>query len=65
MRIIETPVPLKELDEIREKSGAKVSLTLLGRTWRNGIPLNRVLIQGNQGEIERFMEFLMRSRAGG
>ncbi|MDV3104715.1 TIGR04140 family protein [Thermococcus waiotapuensis] len=65
MRIIETPIPLKELDEIRERSGAKVSLTPLGRTRRNGITLNRVLIQGNQEEIERFMEFLMRSRAGG
>ncbi|ASJ07623.1 TIGR04140 family protein [Thermococcus pacificus] len=65
MRIIETPIPLKELNEIRERGGAKVSLTLLGRTERNGIPLNRVLIRGNQKEIERFMEFLMRSRAGG
>ncbi|ASJ01648.1 TIGR04140 family protein [Thermococcus gorgonarius] len=65
MRIIETPIPLKELNEIRERSGAKVSLTLLGRTERNGIPLNRVLIRGDQKEIKRFMEFLMRSRAGG
>ncbi|WP_297501264.1 TIGR04140 family protein [Thermococcus sp.] len=65
MRVIETPVPIEELEEIREKEGVKVELVLLKKIERNGIPLNRVLILGICEEIERFMELLRRSRAGG
>ncbi|KUH33799.1 hypothetical protein APY94_04560 [Thermococcus celericrescens] len=65
MRTIETPIPLEELEEIMEKSGAEVKLTVLGKIERNGIPLSRVLIEGNEREIERFMETLRLARAGG
>ncbi|WP_297510175.1 TIGR04140 family protein [Thermococcus sp.] len=65
MRIIETPIPLRELNEIREKSGADVELVFLEKVERNGIPLNVVLIRGAIPEIERFMEKLMVARAGG
>ncbi|WP_297435599.1 TIGR04140 family protein [Thermococcus sp.] len=65
MRIVETPISLNELEEISEKSGANVRLTLLGKVERNGIPLGRVLIEGSPEEIERFMEKLRLARAGG
>ncbi|WP_297488676.1 TIGR04140 family protein [Thermococcus sp.] len=65
MRVVETPVPIEELEEIRERKRIVVELVLLKKIERNGIPLNRVLIRGNPREIERFMEFLRRSRAGG
>ncbi|WP_240910803.1 TIGR04140 family protein [Thermococcus sp. MAR1] len=65
MRIVETPIPLSELEEIREKSGAEVKLTYLGKIERNGITLNRVLVEGSPEEIERFMEKLRLARAGG
>lgn len=64
-REILTPIPLDELEEIREGSGAVVTLTLLGKVERNGIPLNIVQIEGEAGEIERFMERLRMARAGG
>ncbi len=60
--------PLDELEGgIREGSGAVVTLTLLGKVERNGIPLNIVQIEGGEagGEIERFMERLRMARAGG
>ena len=63
--IIETAIPLEELEEIRRKSGARVSLTLLGSIERNGITLSRVLVEGPPKEIERFMEKLRLARAGG
>ncbi|NJE11011.1 TIGR04140 family protein [Thermococcus sp. MAR1] len=65
LRIVETPIPLSELEEIREKSGAEVKLTYLGKIERNGITLNRVLVEGSPEEIERFMEKLRLARAGG
>ncbi|WP_297065484.1 TIGR04140 family protein [Thermococcus sp.] len=65
MRVVETPVPIEELEEIREKNKVGVELVLIKKIERNGIPLNRVLIRGNPRETERFMEFLRRSRAGG
>lgn len=65
LRIVETPIPLSELEEIREKSGAEVKLTFLGKIERNGITLNRVLVEGTLEEIERFMEKLRLARAGG
>ncbi|MDK2915033.1 MAG: hypothetical protein PWQ79_1948 [Thermococcaceae archaeon] len=64
-RIIETPIPLEELEEIRQRSGAGVKLVLIEVIVRNRIPLNRVAIEGKEEEIKRFMEFLMRARAGG
>jgi len=63
--IIETTVPFEELEEIRRKSGAEVKLTLLGTIERNGIVLNRVLVEGSTKEIERFMGKLKLARAGG
>lgn len=63
--IIETAVPFEELEEIRAKSGAGVKLVLLGRVERNRILLNRVLIDGPEREIQRFMEKLRLARAGG
>ncbi|NJE30169.1 TIGR04140 family protein [Thermococcus sp. 18S1] len=63
--IIETAIPPEELEEIRRKSGAEVKLTVLGKIERNGIPLSRVLIEGNEREIELFMERLRLARAGG
>ncbi|NJE54432.1 TIGR04140 family protein [Thermococcus sp. 21S9] len=63
--IIETAVPFDELEEIRGKSGAGVSLTLLETIERNGITLSRVLVEGPPTEIERFMEKLRLARAGG
>ncbi|QDA30476.1 TIGR04140 family protein [Thermococcus indicus] len=63
--IIETVIPPEELEDIKRKSGAEVRLILLGKTERNGIPLSRVLIKGEQREIERFMEKLRLARAGG
>ena len=63
--IIETAVPFEELEEIRRKSGAKVSLAFLGNIERNGIVLNRVLVEGPPEEIERFMGKLRLARAGG
>ncbi|AMQ18762.1 TIGR04140 family protein [Thermococcus peptonophilus] len=60
-----TPIPLEELEELRRRSGAEVSLRLLEVTRRNRIPLNRVLIEGEEGEVKRFMGSLMRARAGG
>ena len=63
--IIKTAVPFYELEKIRRKSGVGVSLTLLGSIERNGIVLNRVLVEGSPEEIERFMEKLRLARAGG
>ncbi|AJC71453.1 hypothetical protein X802_04175 [Thermococcus guaymasensis DSM 11113] len=63
--IIETAVPFEELEEIRRKSGASVRLTFLKTLKRNGIVLNRVLLEGHPEEIERFMEKLRLARAGG
>lgn len=63
--IIETAISPEELEEIQRKSGAEVKLTVLGKIERNGIPLSRVLIEGNEREIERFMERLRLARAGG
>ena len=65
LRILETPIPTSELEEIRGKSGAEVKLTYLEKIERNGITLNRVLIEGSPDEIERFMERLRMARAGG
>jgi len=65
LRVVETPVPIEELEEIRDKNRIAVELVLLEKIERAGIPLNRVVIRGNPGEIERFMELLRRSRAGG
>lgn len=64
-RIIETPIPLEELEEIRRRSGTGVKLALLEVIVKNRIPLNRVAIEGENEEIKRFMEFLSRARAGG
>ncbi|WP_054839591.1 TIGR04140 family protein [Thermococcus sp. JCM 11816] len=65
-RIIETPIPPEELEEIRRRSGTRVRLALLEVIVKNRILLNRVLLEGEEGgEIKRFMEFLMRARAGG
>ncbi|AHL22933.1 TIGR04140 family protein [Thermococcus nautili] len=63
--IIETAVPFEELEEIRRKSGAGVSLILLETFERNGITLSRVLLEGPPSEIERFMGKLRLARAGG
>ncbi|NPA48105.1 MAG: TIGR04140 family protein [Thermococci archaeon] len=63
--IIETAVPFEELEEIKRKSGAKVKLALLGNFERNGIVLNRVLVEGPPEEIEQFRERLKLARAGG
>jgi len=63
--IIETAVPFEELEEVRRKSGASVRLILLGTIERNGIVLNRVLVEGPTKEIERFMGKLRLARAGG
>ncbi|NJE47877.1 TIGR04140 family protein, partial [Thermococcus sp. GR7] len=59
-RIIETPVSLEELEEIRRQSRAEVSLELLEVVMQNKIPLNRIVMEGEGGEIKKFMEFLMR-----
>lgn len=64
-RIIETPIPLEELEEIRRRSGTGVRLALLEVIVKNRIPLNRVAIEGKEEDIKRFMEFLSRARAGG
>lgn len=63
--IIETAIPFDELEGIRQRSGAKVKLTLLKTLKRNGILLNRVLLEGPPEEIEHFMEKLRLARAGG
>ena len=63
--IIETAIPFDELEGIRQRSGAEVKLTLLEIFERNGIVLNRVLVEGPTEEIERFMEKLRLARAGG
>ncbi|NJE04314.1 TIGR04140 family protein [Thermococcus sp. MV11] len=65
MKVIETPIPLTELEELAKRAGADVKLTLVGKSGRNGIALNRVLIEGPEEEIERFMEKLRLARAGG
>ncbi|WP_297062884.1 TIGR04140 family protein [Thermococcus sp.] len=65
MRVIETPISIEELEELKKRSKAKVELVLLGKTERNGITLNRTLIEGTPEEIERFMERLRLARAGG
>ncbi len=56
---------MEELKELRERSKARVELVPLGKIERNEITLNRVLIRGTPGEIERFMERLRLARAGG
>ena len=60
-----TPISPEELEEIKIKSSAEVRLSLLERIERNGILLNRVLIEGSAEEITRFMEKLKLARAGG
>jgi len=65
LRVIETPISMEELKEIRAKSGANVRLTPLSKVEMNGIPLNGVLIEGSPEEVERFMEKLRTARAGG
>ncbi|AFL95204.1 hypothetical protein CL1_1001 [Thermococcus cleftensis] len=65
MKVIETPIPLTELEELAKRAGADVKLTLVGKSGRNDIVLNRVLVEGPEEEIERFMEKLRLARAGG
>jgi uncharacterized repeat protein (TIGR04140 family) len=60
-----TPIPLPELEELTKRAGADVKLTLIGKSERNGIVLNKVLVEGPEEEIERFMEKLRLARAGG
>ena len=62
--IIETVVPFEELEEIRRKSGAEVKLTFLKTLKRNGIPLNRVLVEGLQRKSSASWESPL-ARAGG
>ncbi|ASJ02081.1 TIGR04140 family protein [Thermococcus profundus] len=64
-REILTPIPLKELEEILLRSGSGIELRFAGKIERNGIPLNRVLIEGKAEETRKFLKFLMRARAGG
>ncbi len=60
-----TPISPEELEEIRMKSGADVRLSLRERIERNGILLNRILIEGSTKETKRFMEKFRLARTGG
>ncbi|AFK23139.1 TIGR04140 family protein [Pyrococcus sp. ST04] len=63
--IIETPIPIKELEDIKRKSKANVIVFLVEKVERNGIILNRVQILGPKEEIEKFINTLKLARAGG
>jgi len=65
LKVIETPIPLTELEELAKRAGAEVKLTLVGKSERNGIALNRVLVEGPEEDVGRFMEKLRLARAGG
>ena len=60
-----TPIPPHELEELTKRVRAEVKLTLLGKGGRDGIALNRVLIEGPEEDVGCFIEKLRLARAGG
>lgn len=64
-RIIEILILFEEFEEICCWSGIRVRLVFFEVIVKNRILFKRVVIEGEDEEIKRFMEFLMRVRVGG
>ena len=60
-----TAVPPEEIREIALASGASVSLKIGEAEPFHGMPRYRVVVEGEEWEVERFMRHMMRARAGG
>ncbi|WP_048150751.1 TIGR04140 family protein [Palaeococcus ferrophilus] len=60
-----TAVPPGEVLEILRRSKAGINIEIREGEPFRGMPRWKLRITGEKGEIERFMEFFMRARAGG
>lgn len=64
-RSITTAIPPGELFEIIKKSEADIMVRIERGEEFYGMPRWNVVIEGSEDEIEKFMNFLRRARAGG
>jgi len=60
-----TALPPEEILRIKESSKARVKLEIREAEPYFTIPRWEVVIEGTEEEVEKFMNVLMRSRAGG
>ena len=60
-----TAIPPDEILKIKEISKARVEIKILEAEAYFGMPRWRIVIDGSDEEVEKFMGVLMRSRAGG
>ncbi|NJE42001.1 TIGR04140 family protein [Thermococcus sp. GR6] len=60
-----TAIPPDEIELILKKSGAEVELIISEAKPFHGMPRYRVLLEGADEEIEKFMDVLRLARAGG
>ena len=60
-----TAVPPEEIRLIAEKAGAGVNLEFEDAEKFHGMPRYRVIVEGPEEEVGRFMERLRLARAGG
>ncbi len=65
MRLLITPIPPEEVEEILKKSRARVIIKIEKAEPFHGMPRWKLTVEGNKEEIRKFMESLRRSRAGG
>ncbi len=60
-----TAIPPEEIREIARKSGAEVNLEFGNAEPFHGMPRYRVVVEGREEDIRKFMEKLRLARAGG
>ncbi|RLF82295.1 TIGR04140 family protein [Thermococci archaeon] len=60
-----TVIPPDEILKIKEISKARVEIRIREAEVYFGMPRWRIVIDGSDEEVEKFMGVLMRSRAGG
>ncbi|WP_175059011.1 TIGR04140 family protein [Thermococcus sp. 2319x1] len=60
-----TAIPPDEILKIKEISRAKVEIKIREAEAYFGMPRWEIIIDGSNEEIEKFMNVLMKSRAGG
>ncbi|HIH72820.1 MAG: hypothetical protein PWP49_1854 [Thermococcaceae archaeon] len=58
-------IPPEELLKIKENSKAKIRVEIQEAEPFFGMPRWEIVVDGSSEEIEKFMNALMRSRAGG
>jgi len=60
-----TVIPPEEILKIKESSKARVDIKIREADAYFGMPRWEIIIDGSNEEIEKFMDVLMKSRAGG